>query len=100
MSVSRRGMGQGLDALFRNMPSVPVERPGRTVASSGDTTPPETWAAQPVSLPIAALTPGQGQPRKHFDETALNELGCLHPQSGGHSAHSGSAVSYGNHDHL
>ena len=74
MSVSRRGMGQGLDALFRNMPSVPVERPGRTVASSGDTTPPETWAAQPVSLPIAALTPGQGQPRKYFDETALNEL--------------------------
>ncbi len=74
MSVSRRGMGQGLDALFRNMPSVPVGTREEGNAKTLEKSPSEAWAALPVSLPIAALTPGQGQPRRHFDETALDEL--------------------------
>lgn len=75
MSASRRGMGQGLDALFRNMPSVPVERSGSVSNTSSDkNSSDDRWSPQPVSLPIAALTPGQGQPRRHFDEAALDEL--------------------------
>ena len=65
MSATRKGMGQGLDALFRNMPSVSAREEKKDA--------PEPEAA-PVSLPIAALTPGQGQPRRHFDENALEEL--------------------------
>lgn len=66
MSAIERGLGRGLDALFRN---VAVEDP-----SSGRK---ETFAAAPratTTLPLAALTPCKSQPRKHFDEAALEEL--------------------------
>lgn len=66
MSAIERGLGRGLDALFRN---VAAEDP-----ASGKK---ETFAAVPratTTLPIAALTPCKSQPRKHFDEAALDEL--------------------------
>lgn len=66
MSAIERGLGRGLDALFRN---VTAEEP-----SSGKQ---ETFAAAPratTTLPLAALTPCKSQPRKHFDEAALDEL--------------------------
>lgn len=66
MSAIERGLGRGLDALFRN---VAAEDP-----ASGKK---ETFAAAPratTTLPIAALTPCKSQPRKHFDEAALDEL--------------------------
>ncbi|MEI3478797.1 MAG: ParB/RepB/Spo0J family partition protein [Bilophila sp.] len=66
MSAIERGLGRGLDALFRN---VTAEEP-----SSGKQ---ETFAAAPratTTLPLAALTPCKSQPRKHFDEAALDQL--------------------------
>lgn len=56
MSVHPRGLGRGLDTLFRNTPDAP-----------------ET-ASDSVQLPIRLLFPCSSQPRKYFDETALEEL--------------------------
>ena len=72
MSATERGLGRGLDALFRNTTQT-VERPssakGAPVEDSTASTPRQT-----TTLPIAALTPCRNQPRKHFDEAALEEL--------------------------
>ncbi|MEG2140491.1 MAG: ParB/RepB/Spo0J family partition protein [Bilophila sp.] len=70
MSAHERGLGRGLDALFRNVPSVNVEVAMDTTPATGV----KTAAPEITTLPIAALCPGQGQPRKHFDEAALDEL--------------------------
>lgn len=66
MSNTERGLGRGIEALFRNVP---------TVAPEGDI--PEGIKSSPAGiskLPLAALTPNQGQPRKYFSEEALDEL--------------------------
>ena len=71
MSATERGLGRGLDALFRNTTQT-VERPsdakGEAEVSAAST------PKQTTTLPIAALTPCRNQPRKHFDEAAHEEL--------------------------
>jgi len=58
MSVKKRGLGRGLDALLGSAsPSV------------------ESDVGEALrELPIASLEPGRHQPRRHFDEAALAEL--------------------------
>lgn len=61
MTVKRGGLGRGLSALLEEMGSAP----------------PTAIADQPRSasvLPIAAISPNPGQPRRLFDEVALGEL--------------------------
>lgn len=70
MSAHERGLGRGLDALFGNVSSVNTGTM-KTVAPEAAVIP---SAPEVTTLPIAALRPGQGQPRKHFDEVALEEL--------------------------
>jgi ParB family transcriptional regulator, chromosome partitioning protein len=57
----RKTLGRGLNALF---------------GEQDDTTdsPPQTVSKSTNTLPIEMLAPSPLQPRKHFDETALNEL--------------------------
>lgn len=55
MAGNQRGLGRGLDALFKN-----------TVEPSA--------ASDITSLPVRSLAPNPAQPRKHFDESALQEL--------------------------
>ena len=69
MSANERGLGRGLDALFRNVSPTAAEQASSTPADSAALTP-----KRATTLPIAALTPAKGQPRKHFDEEALEEL--------------------------
>lgn len=57
MSVKKRGLGRGLDALLSSVS--PVE------AEAGD---------ELKELAIALLQPGRHQPRRHFDEAELAEL--------------------------
>jgi ParB family chromosome partitioning protein len=58
MSVKKRGLGRGLDALLGSAsPSVESE-PAEALRE----------------LPLAQLTPGKYQPRRHFEEAALAEL--------------------------
>ena len=71
MSANERGLGRGLDALFRNV--TPAERPSSAKADSAEVPAPSV-PKNTTPLPIAALTPCKGQPRKHFDEVALDEL--------------------------
>ena len=71
MSANERGLGRGLDALFRNV--TPAERPSSAKVDSAEVPAPSV-PKNTTTLPIAALTPCKGQPRKHFDEAALDEL--------------------------
>jgi len=71
MSANERGLGRGLDALFRNV--TPAERASSAKADSAEVPAPSVPKST-TTLPIAALTPCKGQPRKHFDEAALDEL--------------------------
>ena len=71
MSANERGLGRGLDALFRNV--TPAERPSSAKVDSAEVPAPSVPKST-TTLPIAALTPCKGQPRKQFDEAALDEL--------------------------
>lgn len=58
----RPGLGRGLNALLGDIAPEPV-------ATNGDDVP-----AGIRMMPVGALTPHPGQPRRQFDETALDEL--------------------------
>ena len=58
----RSGLGRGLNALLGDMArEEPID--GGEKAAPGLRT-----------LPVGSLTPHPGQPRRHFDEAALDEL--------------------------
>lgn len=59
MSAKKRGLGRGLDALLSSV------EPVATVAEAGD---------ELRDLPLEALSPGVHQPRRHFDDEALQAL--------------------------
>lgn len=63
MSVKKRGLGRGLDALLGSM-----NTSGAAVAPEQDV--PDALR----ELPVQQLVPGAHQPRRHFDEAALAEL--------------------------
>jgi ParB family transcriptional regulator, chromosome partitioning protein len=74
---SRKRLGKGLGALMgetrREEPLVKGENEGRSdVSSSGGL----------ASLPVSAIEPLPGQPRKRFDEAALEELAASISQRG------------------
>ena len=54
MAVKKSGLGKGLDALFLD-----------NSTTDGD---------KPLRLPITEIEPNREQPRKHFDDEALQEL--------------------------
>ncbi len=59
MSTRERGLGRGLDALFRNSESAPGEPQRKTDVSL---------------VHVDALAPNPKQPRRHFADEALEEL--------------------------
>lgn len=68
--LKRKNLGRGLSALFGDQePETAAPAP---VAAPADT---QTGAPLPVTkLPLDLLAPSALQPRRHFDETALDEL--------------------------
>ncbi len=66
-SQKKRGLGRGLDALFQDA-DVKIEDTPK--AATGSTPP----TGKPVKLAIGDLAPGTYQPRRHFDESALEQL--------------------------
>lgn len=70
MSTTKRrpALGRGLGALI---PSAPTPKPEPEAAAEPTDRDPGTGLR---TLPIEELSPSPDQPRKHFDETALNEL--------------------------
>lgn len=70
MSTTKRrpALGRGLGALI---PSAPTPKPEPDATAQGSDRDPGPGLR---TLPIEELSPSPDQPRKHFDETALNEL--------------------------
>jgi ParB family chromosome partitioning protein len=62
----KKQLGRGLDALFGE-----EDAPLEEAVAQADATPGDLTTNQ---LPISALTPGQFQPRRHFDQLALDDL--------------------------
>jgi len=60
-----RGLGRGLDALLGDAPALRREEPVNPPAGSG---------RRQSALPIEFLTPNPAQPRRHFNEDAIEEL--------------------------
>ena len=80
---SRRRLGRGLTSLISTPVPVPTEgKPG------ADAPPPPAGSAPAVdvevkgqadpvrSIPVAEIRPNASQPRQHFDEASLRELGA------------------------
>ncbi|RYY37394.1 MAG: ParB/RepB/Spo0J family partition protein [Sphingomonadales bacterium] len=60
----RPGLGRGLSSLLGdNLPEAPITGPAMSPGAGGLR-----------MLPVSALTPHPDQPRRHFDETALEDL--------------------------
>jgi ParB family chromosome partitioning protein len=65
----KKGLGRGLSHLFGE-----AEAAYRAPAEEGLVSPVAAPVAGGRTLPLAYLRPGQFQPRRHFDEAALEEL--------------------------
>lgn len=81
-SDTRKKLGKGLGALLgetrREEPLVvPGERQGAENEAKSD-----VLSSGLASIPVAAIEPLPGQPRKHFDEAALAELSASIAQRG------------------
>ncbi len=71
MSVKKRGLGRGLDALLATSQSVKPEETNQQTEASGPVT---TEKNELHKLPIEYLIPGKYQPRKDMSPDALEEL--------------------------
>ena len=73
----KRGLGRGLGALLgearREEPLVNPER-AAAAAAPGEAGPPARRSDGLANLPVAAIEPHPEQPRRQFDEAALDEL--------------------------
>ncbi len=82
----KRGLGRGLDALFGDARSAgaPAEVAARTAVTRGNVPVPTGNVAAPAPAPIVGeatrkisverLTPGKFQPRRQFNDDAINQL--------------------------
>ncbi len=79
MAQQRRGLGRGLGALIPDSPLLAdgdaargADQPAAGPASPGDTV--EVFGAHYKEIAVSAITPNPRQPRRVFDEEALDEL--------------------------
>ena len=74
----KRGLGRGLGALLgevrREEPLITLPREPATDADGAVAPPLARRSDGLANLPVAAIEPHPEQPRRHFDETALDEL--------------------------
>ncbi len=77
-NLPKRGLGRGLSALMGEMRrEEPLITPLRDAGAEAGGSPATEGARSTdglASLPVAAIEPHPGQPRRHFDEEALDEL--------------------------
>ena len=84
MAQQRRGLGRGLGALIPESPLLadgdaargqdPAAGTGRTGPAASSGAPTEVFGARYQEIPVSAITPNPRQPRRTFDEDALEEL--------------------------
>ena len=68
-----RGLGRGLDALLGERAPAARERPDGTIETAGDA-PVGAAGRRLQTLPIEFLKPNPSQPRRHFNDDAIEEL--------------------------
>lgn len=68
MSVSSRGLGRGLDALFQNNTEATGTATGAVTPSTAQ------GSAEPLKVKLSAIAPNPQQPRRHFAEQQMEEL--------------------------
>jgi ParB family chromosome partitioning protein len=80
VAQQRRGLGRGLGALIPDTPKLTDAARGRDAYAQPDSAdtqpdaPAEVAGAQYAEIPITAIVPNPRQPRRTFDEDALDEL--------------------------
>jgi ParB family transcriptional regulator, chromosome partitioning protein len=88
VAQQRRGLGRGLGALIPESPrpadgdasrgpgpaALAAADPGGTGSADSAAVPVEVFGAHYLEIPISAITPNPRQPRRSFDEDALEEL--------------------------
>jgi len=75
--LKRKNLGRGLSALFGEQEpeaAAPIAAPAPAVAAPIVAPSPATSGLPITHLPVDLLSPSSFQPRRHFDETALEEL--------------------------
>ncbi len=70
--MRKPALGKGLDAIL-GTPSVAADAPPETTSRRSEA-PAEEIAGKPLMLPIEQLSAGRGQPRRRFDDAALEQL--------------------------
>ena len=75
-SRKKRGLGRGLDALFSGADPAYTEadKPNLAADPAADQAPPAKVGRGLKTLPLEKLTPGKYQPRREFDDDAIQEL--------------------------
>ena len=78
MAQQRRGLGRGLGALISESPrlaeSDAARGPEQAGSADGATYPAEVLGALYKEIDVSSITPNPRQPRRTFDEEALEEL--------------------------
>ena len=81
MAQQRRGLGRGLGALIPESPRLADgdaargrTRPRSRARPGAQAIPVEVFGAHYKEIPVSAITPNPRQPRRTFDEDALDEL--------------------------
>ena len=86
MAQQRRGLGRGLGALIPETPRLADSEaapdvgatvgtaPAGTAGIAGSVPPSEVFGAHFKEIPVSAITPNPRQPRRTFDEDAIEEL--------------------------
>ena len=84
MAQQRRGLGRGLGALIPDSPLLadgdaargqdPAAGTGPAGPAESSAAPTEVFGARYQEIPVSAITPNPRQPRRTFDEDALEEL--------------------------
>jgi len=86
VAQQRRGLGRGLGALIPETPRLAggeatqgsgttvATAPGGTAGTAYPVPPAEVFGAHFKEIPVSAITPNPRQPRRTFDEDAIEEL--------------------------
>ena len=80
MAQQRRGLGRGLGALIPESPRLADgdaargSDPAMRAAGAGDAAPVEVFGAHYQEIEVSAIAPNPRQPRRSFDDEALDEL--------------------------
>ncbi len=87
-----RGLGRGLDALLGDVPAPRRDTSEATGVPIAADAPLGAMGRRLMTLPIEFLKPNPTQPRRHFNDDAIEELAELDPRAGPVAADPGASA--------